>query len=554
MASRFKRFLYGRFGGGINSSVPANEIADDECSDILNKEFDAEDNLITRRGVTKYCSALPVTSDRITSLFDFRKADGSSFLIATWAADIRSITTSAATSIKGALTLPSDTLWSWVTFNDLAIGANGASSGDAVIKWTGAGDAVALAGTPPRMKFLEVWNNRVFGVQVASPNTVSWCKLGDANDWTHATAGSLEVGYNDGDNITGIKAHRKALFIFKTKRIYIITTGTPNTDPALWRVDLFTSNAGSIGNNTIQPVLDDLFFLGDSGVMSLGAVQTFGDFAQAMASKKINALKSFPRSVANHYSVVDAENSQYWVAIPSSTSGTANGQVFVCDYRRAGEGRLRWTRFDGRVTGTAYAQVFASGKKRVFIGSSDNVIYRKDTIDENGYSDATQAYSKIVQTKAYDQGDILLRKEFNRWAASVELLTCPVALTVKYRFDEKDYRATSQVFNFACTQDGQGGFFGDGSSNTHAALWDVALWDAIDDGGVPGRGWLFGGDVSDESSALRDIQRKINKENGKRGQSIQFYLFNAQNSQAFLLKDFALDAVSIGTHKVNDVR
>jgi hypothetical protein len=554
MASRFKRFLYGRFGGGINSSVPANEIADDECVDILNKEFDAEDNLITRRGVTKYCSAMPIaSSSRITSLYDFTKSDGSQFLIATWAADVRSITTSAATSIKGALTLPSDTLWSWVTFNDLAIGANGASSGDAVVKWSGSGDAVALAGSPPRMKYLEIWNNRVFGVEVANPNRVSWCKLGDANDWTHATAGSIEVGYNDGETIRGIKAHRKALFIFKTKKIYIYTAGTPNTDPALWRLDTYTSNAGTVSHFSIQSVLDDLFFLGDSGVVSLAAVQSFGDFAQSFASKKVNALKSFPRSIANHYAVVDPENSQYWIAVPSSTSGTENGHVFVCDYRRVGEGRLRWTRFNGRVTGTAYAQVYASGKKRVFIGTSDNVIYRKDTVDEDGYSDASQAYSKVVQTKAYDQGDILLRKEFNRWAASIELLTCPIALTVKYRFDEKDYRLTSQVFNFTCTQDGAGGFFGDGTSNANAALWDVALWDATDDGGI-GRGYLFGGDVSDESSALRDIQRKINKDNGKRGQSIQFYFFNAQNAQAFLLKDFAIDALSIGTHKVNDVR
>lgn len=553
MASAFKRFEYGLFGGGINNASPAVEIADDECVDISNFIFDQEDNLVVRTGTVSYnATDLPITANRITSLYDFQLPGAAQKLIATLAAKVYSINESTpADDITGTTVFPADTLWKWVTFNELAVGSHGGLTAKPVT-WDGnASNPVVEIASAPYLRWVEVFNSRVFGVDAANPNRLVWSALGDVSDWAGATAGSRELTLDDGDEIVGLLSHRKALFIFTRKRVHVMTTGVPTTDPTLWRFDLY-AEVGCVSGHTIKAILDDVFFLSDSGVLALSSTPSFGDFDTGTASQKVLELRDFARSIPNHYAVVDSQNSQYWLAIPSTTSGTENGQVFVCDFRRIKEGKLRWVRFTVGAVGSSFAQVNVLGHKRVFIGRLDGDILRYG--DASLYNDNGAVYAKRVRTKAYSQNANLIRKEYRRWAASVELLTCPIAITVAYRFDERDYKSVSQSFNFSCTQTANGGFFGEDpqANDTNAALWDVALWDATSVG-IDGQGFLFGGSiVSDQSSAIRDIQTAINKANGKRGQSIQFDFSNGSLDQAFKITNFAVDAVPIGIKKIND--
>ena len=560
MPSRFQDSIQQRFGGGIVTSKPANEIADDECVDILNKDFDQDDNLRDRPGNTAYCSALPISgSQRVTSLYDYRKVGGSTFLIMTHGNELRSVTTTTATSIKGTLTLPSDTYWQWVTFNDNAIGVNQATSGDNPVQWTGTGNATALAGTPPKGKYIETWNNRVWIVDAANPNKLWYSKIGDGADWTHATAGAIEIGFNDGDTITGIKVHRKNLFVFKRNRIYIITTGVPNTDPNLWKVDVFAGNVGCVSAFTIQPLLDDLVFLSDAGVISLAAVQQYGDFRQAIISRNVTELGDVSKAIDTFASVVNAEESQYWLSIPSTTSGSANGQTYVLDYKRIDQGKIRWTRFSGLCAGSTFAQVIVSGRKRVFIGSANNRIYRFG--DSGVLNDDGVAYTKGLTTKAYDFNDVLLRKMWNHWALAVQLLACPLQLIVRYRFDLRDDRAKSESFNFDCSgttfsTSGSGGTTGTGNDTTDA-LWDVATWDAVDlngDGiddnsGLPFVAYRF----AREGTNDREIYRRFSGDPGRKGQTVQFIITNAQKDQACIIKDLKLETIPLSRKRVRDV-
>ena len=561
MASRYQDSIQQRFGGGIVTSKPANEIADDECVDILNKDFDQEDNLKDRLGNTVFSSALPIAgseSQRVTSLYDYRKVGGTAFLIMTHGNELRSVTASTAASIKGALTLPSDTYWQWVTFNDNAIGVNQATSGDNPVQWTGTGNATALAGTPPKGKYIEVWNNRVWIVSAASPNQLYFSKIGDGADWTHATAGVLEIGYNDGDNITGIRAHRRSLFVFKRNRIYVITTGVPNTDPNQWKVDLFAGNVGCVSAFTIQPLLDDLIFLSDAGVVSLAAVQQFGDFRQAIVSQNVNELKDVIKSVDSFASVVNSEESQYWLSVPSSTSGSANGQTYILDYKCIAQGKVRWTRFDGLCAGSTFAQVLVSGRKRVFIGSATNRIYRYG--DAGLYNDAGAVYRKAVATKAYDFGDALLRKEWNHWAVAITMLACPLALTIRYRFDQDDNLSKIAGVNLTCdgttfATNGSGGSTGTGNDGVDAR-WDIATWDAVDlddngiddNSGQPFVPYVFGRTGTND----REIYQRFSGDPGRKGQSVQFFITNNQLNQAFILKDLKLETRPLSRLRVSD--
>ena len=64
-----QQFRQGNWRGGINTSLPPNEIADDEAVDILNLELDWDGNLVSRNGVVKHQTSESY-STRITSLHD----------------------------------------------------------------------------------------------------------------------------------------------------------------------------------------------------------------------------------------------------------------------------------------------------------------------------------------------------------------------------------------------------------------------------------------------------------------------------------------------------
>lgn len=561
MATRFRPGIQSDFGGGINTASPATEIADNEAVDILNFEFDQTDNLKTRRGTVKYTSATPPsTTQRVTSLFQLLKADGTKFLIKTHGNDIRSITTTTDTSIKGALTLPSDTYWQWVTFNDFAIGVNrGSGANSNPVKWTGIGNATALGGTPPKGKYIETWNSRVFIVDNDNPNKVVYSKLGDGENYTDVTSGAIEVGFNDGDEITGIKAHRKAFFVFKRNRIYVITTGTPNTDPNLWRVDIFSGNIGCVSAYTIQPVLDDLLFLSDAGVVSLAAVQQFGDFRQALYSVNIQELQTLNHSVDTFASVVNVEDSQYWLSVPNSLSGANNGHTYVMDYRQALKGKIRWTRFDNKCAGSTMAFMIDTGRKRVLIGTTANQIFRYG--DAGIFKDDGGLYTKTVTSKAYSFEDELIRKEFNHFGVSVELLACPLQLGIVYQFNLNPNLSKSRSVNFTCdgttfSVDANGNSTGTGT-NTVDARWDIATWDAVDANGnsiddnsglpfVP-YGWARTG------NNLRDVYFRFSGDPGRRGKNVQFIISNAILGQAFALLELKVETKLLSTQRLTKV-
>src|SRR5499426_3580542 len=144
------------FALGINTATPPTEIQNNEVQDLLNFEFDNNGNISTRRGVTELLST---TFGRITSLHYFTVDSGEVGVLLTEGTTLRIVETDGTglTTLSGALTLPNNTFWSWVTFNGIAIGCNRATSGDNPVKVTSAAVASALGGTPPKAKYCAVW-------------------------------------------------------------------------------------------------------------------------------------------------------------------------------------------------------------------------------------------------------------------------------------------------------------------------------------------------------------------------------------------------------------
>lgn len=523
-----KSVTYSGFGGGINTRLAAADIGDSEVVDALNLELDRQSAMRSRGGTTRLIDGtgggLP---GRVTSMVYFRTITGTDCVIFTSGTKVYRMAPggTSKTDLTSTLTLPNDTQWQWAIFDNQAIGVNRATSGDnpIIIASPGAAAATALGGTVPRSRYVESWNYRLWFVSEAEPNRLYWTALGTTNDCVTpgvAGGGSIFVGGNEGDGITGIKAHQGRLFIFKRSKVYVLTPGSPNTDASQFQVERISSNVGCISAYSIQAVLNDLVFASDAGVQSLQAVLAKGNFESAPLSLNVAGVGNINKSVESYASVVHPEKLQYWLGAPSP-SGTTNTDVWVMDYTRMESGGdIAWTRFDGLAAGSAYAVVLESGKPYIYVGMASG-IYRYGA--SGVYSDNGVAFKKQLVTKAYSAGEPLWRKDFLRWGLEFSLDTNTLNMAVASRLDENDSQRKDITLQF--------------TGNVSGAQWDAANWDS--------------GTFASSYQAHVEFVHTLRGATGRRGQTLQFVLANTA-AESFSLKRLSLDAVLLTRRWVGD--
>jgi hypothetical protein len=356
--------------------------------------------------------------------------------------------------------------------------------------------------------------------------------LGDAEDWTipgspnAADPGAFEVDPDDGDQINSIYATKEALYIWKRRKILrmvVIDASKPATDITNLKVELFAANIGCVSGYSIQAMLDDVVYLSEQGLASLSLSQNVEDFRTALLSRNVIEIQRMPKTTDEIPSILMDTGSQYWLSIPASISPTGRDQVYVMDYalRIPPNYTVRWTRFDGKVAGTAYTSWVADTGKVFVIGAPNNAgddehqvyIYRPK--DPNpAFSDDGAAYAKKLVTKAFTADEQLIRKEWLKWGLAVGLLSDSAVLNVQYYFDG--------VLNKGGTYPGFSLEGDSAGARWDSAIWDESLWDSA-------------------VSVPQDIWRQpLVNSSGRRSQNITFIFSNGQNAEGVQLRDFKL--------------
>lgn len=523
-------FSQDSFSGGINTAAPSDRLSDTECVDIQNFEYDSEDQLVSRSGVTKFLASASY-SGRITSIHYYENDAGNVHVLYTNADKLYATDNvgSAPTDITGALTFPSDTFWQWRNFNGLAIGVNKATSGTNPVKVSGAGPtAAALAGTPPKAKYIEIWNNRVWLVGASEPNTIYGSALGDPEDWTTAGAAGtvvIDISKNDGDRITGIIAFRERLFIFKRTKIFVISaTAAPVTDPDNLRVDIFTNNIGCVSAYSIQSVLDDVLFLSESGISSLASSEAVGDFTSALLSRNVKDIQQISNVSDEIPAHVIEVSDQYILGVPASLSFSDRADAFVLDYKQIQNRIVRWLRFDGKLSASAYGDIYVNGERQLLVGAIDTGttyrLYKYVAKDTSILSDDNVEFTKSITTKAYNVNIPLYRKLYVRWGLTLQALQDELNFTVQYYLDQILTRTASYSFNL--------------NPSLIGALWDDAVWDA---------------DVWDAGTQqyFRIWRPFQNNQFGRKAVNITFIITN-NSAQAMILNNLQIE-YSILSHR-----
>lgn len=418
-------------------------------------------------------------TDRVTSLYQHRNSDGTSAVYATCGDQLFEYdsTNKFFDDITGALALPDDTLWQWVTFNGEAIGVNRsdttAAKANPVVIPTPGGTPAALTGSPPKARYIAVFNDRVWVVDEDEPWKVHCSKLGDHEDWTETSvvigAKEFEIGGGqDNFDITGLHVHQDILLVFKRHSIFALVPGSPNTDISQYTVRQLTNELGCLSGYTIRTILNDVIFLSNDGLVSLSNLSRTGSYEAALLTQNLDAFRDFDRGNAeNAVATVCPVKSQYIISFRGQ-GAVYNDRTYVLDYSKFQEGNIGFTRCDGAWLAQAFANILDdSGSDCVLMGGAPSngvaLVWAKDG---NGttFTDGGQTYEQVVVTKAYAPQDIFVRKRFTHWGLYLQILQSSFRLGVTAKTDLTDTSTRTYTIN----ESGQ---------VTVGSKWDQAVWD-----------------------------------------------------------------------------
>lgn len=221
----------------------------------------------------------------------FISSGGTARFIAGNATNLYLLGSGTWTSVIGSRTVGDR--WRFTQFGDTAICCDGAAP---VAFNLVAGTAAALGGSPPTADLCATVRDFVVLGRTASNNqTVSWCDIGDATDWSGGLAGSQPL--YSGGKIMGLAGGEYGIILQRYAVKRMSYTGDA-ADP--WQFDEISSNYGCMAEGSVIQAGRMVFFYSDRGfvmcdgndVKPIGVERVNSTFRETYSDGEIRAMWS----------------------------------------------------------------------------------------------------------------------------------------------------------------------------------------------------------------------------------------------------------------------
>ena len=204
----------------------------------------------------------------------FKAANGGTHTFAGTASNLYSYARAGWTSVGSGYLATADFPWRFEQFGNRVIATNGV---DAVqsIPFDGT-SAVALAGSPPKMRFLATVREFLFGGVInGDVYTLAWSGSNNCEQWVYGTNQSDYQTFPVGGAITGITGGEYGL-VFQENRI---TRASYVGGNLIFQFDEISANVGCIAPRSICQYGNTVFFLSARGFMACdgNSVTPIGD-------------------------------------------------------------------------------------------------------------------------------------------------------------------------------------------------------------------------------------------------------------------------------------
>ena len=311
-----------KFGGGLNTASGPLNLQDNESSDLFDVDFDKFGSVKQRNGYTILNSSPIAQTQTALGLYWYQTA-----------------TAQKAIAVSGGKVYKMDSLdGTWDDITGVALTTGGAYEVDFVTfngkvlftddigtpqQWANAGTCsnMTVVSGLTQARFIKIFQNFCLMANtvvsgVDNPTRFYWSSIKDETEWN--AADFLEVGFNDGYEITGMKVLGKRLIIYKTNAIYIVSfTGDANIP---FVIDKSNSSVGCISHWSIQEVDNGHVFLGYDGLYYFDGSNSY------KVSDRINdTIRGLNRQeLQTAKSAYQKDKNRYWLSVKDGTSSYNN--------------------------------------------------------------------------------------------------------------------------------------------------------------------------------------------------------------------------------------
>ena len=225
----------------------------------------------------------------------------------------------------------------------------------------------------------------------AGKSRVHYCALDNPEDWTTSgDAGFVDIGLDDGEQVTGLASVGPHLMVFKQNSTWVIKNGTPAT----FQVQRVSAAIGCVAPKSIVECEQFALFLSNNGVYAAnqGGVALMSYNIQPDFDSMSNATKALASA--------GRLRTQYWLSVDTD-SNSLNDTAYVLDYVYG-----IWGKYSNKKE-----HVYLTRQDGTLVsGSSDTDVIRKhdDTENDNGV-----AISMSYSTPYYDFGSWSRRKQMH---------------------------------------------------------------------------------------------------------------------------------------------
>jgi hypothetical protein len=258
------------------------------------------------------------------------------------------------------------------------------SAANTPLKWNQTGDVAAAS--IPSGKGAVFHKNRlwVWGMN-ANPNRLQYSSSLSVEDFTGPDSGNIDLDVEDGDVIIGATSYKGNLIIFKGPNygsIHTVTGSAPTGGDGFGRNQAAVIRGIPLQtHNSIVPIGDDILFMSDRGIHSLGSTVTYGNFAPTFLTRYLGGHFRTQVNKTNLAKVwgVDYADKSCALWTYTSASGSENDATLGLSYIRLQEEGWKpftWTR--GGISATVRIHPTTKTREIVF-GGTDGVAYRQDT-------------------------------------------------------------------------------------------------------------------------------------------------------------------------------
>jgi hypothetical protein len=446
---------------GLNTENSSSILGPEWATELTNCVIDDANRLAARKGWSDQTTT--PNGAAFVSGVEFQKASGAVELILTTDTTVvRSTDEGVSFSAVTGTASFTDGNWHFVNFADRVVGVQ---SGKQPIVYSGSTFShISDAGNEPTGGAATAFAGRMWIVD-SDGHTLKYSALLDETDWSSADSGSWDFQnvWKGTDSIQALVPHNGALVVFGRRNILFLTDGAGSTlglDPTQAYVADIISGVGCTAQESVQNVDGDLWFISETGLMSLGRLiqersnpmQNLSLNVQSALLADLNFSSFDSTDLRSAYSPKDRF---YLLSLPMASGSNEVGRTWVFDTRgRLQDGSARCL---GHWTGLVPQVLIKRSNLDIFASNRANTgeLFKYST-----QADDTASYTMKYRSGWTDLGATGIKKILKRMAG-VFFSSAATTVNYKWAWDFEDIFSTrTQVFEGA----------DDGS------LWDIGLW------------------------------------------------------------------------------